>query len=123
MDTMQVLWNNEIELKDLTFAPDQPEWVKIDHSTELAAIVQAGCAASAHYCVFYNKATETMAEHGDEVMQYIEDQLGELPTPPQGESWSGMAVFYLSYAIELWASSHYEYIAELVAEYVEEGAA
>jgi hypothetical protein len=38
-------------------------------------------------------------------MQYIDDALGELPQPPRDTSWSGLAAFYLSTAVELWASS------------------
>lgn len=45
-----------------------------------------------------------MAKHGDDVLQFIEDRLGEIPQPDEGESWSGMACFYLSFAVELWAS-------------------
>ena len=34
----------------------------------------------------------------------LEDQLGELPSV-EGESWSGIAVLFLSTAVELWANS------------------
>jgi hypothetical protein len=54
--------------------------------------------------VTYHQARETMNEHGDDVLQYIQDSLDELPKPRDDESWSGIAVFYLSYAVELWAS-------------------
>ena len=40
-----------------------------------------------------------------DVLDYITDNMGELPAPRSDESWSGMAVFYLSVAVELWASA------------------
>lgn len=46
-----------------------------------------------------------MSEDGDEVLQFIEDQLGELPAHRSDISWAGLACFYLSTAVELWASS------------------
>lgn len=47
---------------------------------------------------------ETMNKHGDEVLQYIEDALGELPKV-DGLGWGQMACAYVSTAVELWASS------------------
>ena len=38
-----------------------------------------------------------------DVLQYIDDALGEVPAPKRGESWGGIAVHYLSTAVELWA--------------------
>ena len=87
---------------------EQPNWI-IEELTpyDLAAINQGGCASGAYMpAVTYSTALETMSEHGNDVLQYIEDAFGELPTVPQGESWSGIAVFYLSCAVELWASAH-----------------
>lgn len=55
--------------------------------------------------ITYSTARETMNEHGDDVLQYIEDYSDGLPAIPKGESWSGIACFFLSYAVELWASS------------------
>ncbi|HSH28630.1 MAG TPA: hypothetical protein VK971_01885 [Thiohalobacter sp.] len=46
-----------------------------------------------------------MGAHGDDVLQYLEDHHGELPRVPDGKSWSGIAVFYLSAAVEAWAAS------------------
>jgi hypothetical protein len=37
-------------------------------------------------------------------MEYIQDQLGELPEIPADTSWSGIACLYLSCAVELWAN-------------------
>ena len=56
-----------------------------------------------------------MHDMGDEVLDYLENTQGELPVPPQGCSWSGMAVFYLSCAVELWAAgAEYEALDTLL---------
>lgn len=81
---------------------DDTEWDK----GMLEDLCQGGCASGCYMpAVTYYQARETMNEHGDNVLQYIEDQYGELPKVPDGESWSGIAVFYLSVAVELWAHS------------------
>lgn len=84
-----------------------PAW--IDEGLEyydIEAIQQGGCASGSYMpAVEYYNASKIMAEHGDKVLDYIEENLGEMPSPPKGESWSGIAVFYLSYAVELWAAS------------------
>ena len=83
-----------------------PRW--IDQNITLAdidAIVQGGCDSGAYIpAVTYHLARDTMGEHGDDVLEYIESALGELPDM-KGESWSGIACKYLSTAVELWASS------------------
>jgi hypothetical protein len=104
---MADLWNTETPIIDC--APDVgvPDWIESDISpNDVAAIIQGGCASGAYMAaVTYHKALATMAEHGDDVLQYVEDALGELPKPPDSASWSGMACHYLSCAVELWASS------------------
>ena len=46
-----------------------------------------------------------MVEHGDDVLAYIEDCFGELPELPESMSYSQMACFYLSTAIECWCNT------------------
>lgn len=84
---------------------DVPDWIDDDITVgQCRDIVQGGCASGAYMpAVTYHEALKTMSEYGDDVLEYIEDQLGELPSPKQGESWSGMACHYLSIAVELWA--------------------
>jgi len=98
-------WNDEdpINRHDI----DVPRWIEQDISpSTVAAIVQGGCSSGAYMpAVTYRDAAETMARHGDDVLQYLQDNLGELPAFSSDESWSGMACFYLSCAVELWASS------------------
>lgn len=100
--TREDLWDHDDPAADLI---DVPAWVEqdIDGGT-LEAIVQGGCASGAYMpAVTYYDAQQTMAEHGDDVLQYLQDTLGELPKPSDDESWSGMAVHYLSCAVEVWA--------------------
>ena len=84
----------------------EPAWITSPLSPyDIAAINQGGCASGAYMdAVTYNKATEVMAEHGDDVLQFIEDHYGYLPEIPKGQSWSGIAVFYLSIAVDLHCS-------------------
>lgn len=98
------LWNHDVPAAN--FGIDVPDWIESDITcSDIAAIVQGGCASGAYMpAVTYYRAVQTMAEHGDEVLEFIESNLCELPTIPAGESWSGIAVFFLSYAVELWAS-------------------
>jgi hypothetical protein len=71
---------------------------------DIAAICQGGCASGAYMpAVTCWQALETMDSHGDEILDYIENALGEIPTPSPIQSWSGMACYYLSWAVELWA--------------------
>lgn len=72
---------------------------------DIESIQQGGCASGAYMpAVTYYIAKQTMNDYGDDVLQYIEDNIGELPKVPDGESWGGIAVFFLSYAVELWAN-------------------
>ena len=87
---------------------NQPTFITQDITPyDIAAINQGGCASGAYMpAVTYHLATETMAEHGNAVLDYIYETYGEVPAPPQNESWSGMAVFYLSTAVELFCSAN-----------------
>ncbi len=82
-----------------------PAWIEQDiDGNQIANIQQGGCESGAYMpAVTYYKALETMSEHGDEVLQHIQDCYGELPKPRDDESWAGMAVHYLSISVELWA--------------------
>lgn len=102
------LWNTETPINEIAGLDiDVPSWINQDISPyDVAAIVQGGCASGAYMpAVTYGAALATMGEHGDDVLQYIQDATGGLPQPSADESWSGMACFYLSCAVELWACS------------------
>ena len=101
------LWNIETPIKDIEGLDiDVPAWIHAHISPyDVAAICQGGCASGAYMpAVTYHKALATMQEHGDEVLQYIEDAIGELPSVT-GQGWAQMACTYLSTAVELWAFS------------------
>ena len=93
---------------------DVPAWIDQDiTATDVESIVQGGCESGAYMpAVTYHIANKTMSEHGDDVLEYIENVLGELPSIT-GESWSGIAVKFLSCAVELWASSALDEIEEM----------
>lgn len=95
---------------------DLPDWIEpqFDEPEDVRAVSHGGCNSGAYMpACTYHVALETMSNHGNDVLQYIEDQLGELPTVPHGESWSGLACFYLSCAVELWAHATVDLIDDL----------
>ena len=89
-----------------TFGVDVPPWIKQDiTAADLAAIMQGGCASGAYMpAVTYHQALETMNAHGDDVLDFVGDVLGELPDVSD-LPWSQMACAYVSAAVELWAPS------------------
>ena len=90
---------------------EQPPWI-IEHlnGNDIAAVNQGGCASGAYMpAVTYHQAITTMGEHGDDVLDYLQDFSSELPTPPQDICWSGLAVFYLSRAVELFCAIHSDF--------------
>ena len=119
MATISELYETETEteLSDLDITI--PSWIDQGLTTsDVAAICEGGCASGAYMpAVTYYDARQTMADYGDDVLDYIQNALGELPAPTNAESWSGIAVHYLSIAVELWAQSTAD---EIVLEAVEE---
>jgi len=99
-----ILWNYEESVTD--YGVDVPAWMDDVSPYDVAGILEGGCASGSYMpAVTYHIARDTMAEHGDDVLEYIESVYGELPAVPKGMSWSQMASFYLACAVELWASS------------------
>jgi hypothetical protein len=92
--TEQEIWDCEAPVAGLLDC-DVPAWIGQDISAaDIAAICQGGCASGAYMpAVTYYQAVKTMSEHGDDV----------LPAVPSDTSWSGLALFFLSCAVELWA--------------------
>ena len=108
------LWNYDLPIENTGI--EVPGWIEQDITgTTVAAIKQGGCSSGAYMpAVTYSQAIETMAEHGNDVLQYIEDHWGEIPQPPRGSSWSGIAVFYLSFAVESWAATIEDGVLDLL---------
>lgn len=101
---MNEIWNSDATVAE-TLGINVPYWLdqEIGVST-VASIVQSGCNSGAYMpAVTYYRALATMGNFGDDVIDYIQAQLGETPKPSAGESWGGMACHYLSLAVELWA--------------------
>ena len=110
------LWNYDQPLENLGIEP--PPWIdEFITGSDLAAILQGGCASGAYMpAVTYHAATGTMSLHGDSVLEFIDDHYGHPGFPTDAVSWSGLACHFLSIAVELWASS-----VELEAEEALEG--
>lgn len=100
----QEIWNCETPVSELLNIT-QPEWIAYELSAmDIASICNGGCASGSYMpAVTYSTALDTMRHYGDQVLDYIEDSLGGIPATGRGESWGGMAVRYLSTAVELWA--------------------
>ena len=84
------------------FGIEVPEWIESDISPyDVAAILRGGCSSGAYMpAVTYWQARETMDRYGDAIME-IFDESGM--DAPKGASWSGLAVFFVSLAVESWA--------------------
>jgi hypothetical protein len=99
------IWNTDTAISKIDGLDiDLPAWLESDISpADIAAILKGGCASGAYMpAVTYYTAAKTMAEHGDDVLEYIESNYGPLPDV-NGQAWSQMACTYLSCAVELWA--------------------
>lgn len=55
--------------------------------------------------VTYHEAKEFMAEWGDEVIEWLYESYGEALNVSKVESWSYLAVYFMSLAFETWAVS------------------
>ena len=108
------IWNTETTISELLDV-EVPQWLEQDIcAMTIAGVYQGGCASGSYMpAVTYYQALRTMSDHGDDVLQFILDELGELPKPRDDESWSGMACHYLSCAVELWASDIYSRLEQL----------
>jgi hypothetical protein len=107
--TNEQIWNCDTTVAGL-LGIIIPEWIdqNIDAST-IASIVEGGCSSGAYMpAVTHHMALRTMSDHGDDVLQYIDDAMGELPAYRNDTSWSVLACLYLSCAVEIWASDIYD---------------
>ena len=123
--TSDEIWNDEDPIADRFEGIEVPEWIDSDISpNDVAAIVQGGCESGAYTpAVTYHEAMETMNEHGDDVLQYLEDTLGEVPDFPKDIGWHAAACHFLSTAVETWASGAYSVLENWEPEEDEDEAA
>ena len=109
----KAMWNDEGPVAD---SMQVPVWIESDISwQQVCAIAHSGCASGAYMpAVTYHKARATMAEHGDDVLEFIEHCYGNLPKPAAGDSYS---VCYLSCAVDAWATGASEYYIEAFKQF------
>jgi hypothetical protein len=130
--TEQEVWNNDNPIKDRSDLEGLhaimqnhshewasrlgvvPEWIDQGITPcDVAAIVQSGCNSGAYMpAVTHYQAREVMNKHGYEVMTFLEDNTGEIPIPTEVQGWDHLAIFYLSYAVETWASLVHESLTQ-----------
>lgn len=117
------LWDDGRDLAD-DLDIELPAWIEacgISTPYNVAAIAQGGCASGACMpAVEYYRAAKIMAEHGDDVLDYIQDRHGELPAIRDDESWGGIAVHFLSYAVDTWAAIMADDLPDVVREHEED---
>ena len=108
MATLEQLWRRDYPVSQRDV--EVPRWIEPTITcADVAAICQGGCDSGAYMpAVTYHMAADTMRDHGDDVLQYLEDGFGELPKHHNDISWSAIACFYLSCAVELWAAGTLE---------------
>ena len=103
--TNEQIWNSEDTVASL-LGITIPAWIDQEiTAATVAAIYQGGCESGAYMpAVTYHAAWATMNHHGDAVVNYIDDALGERPAGPHDMSWDALCSFYVSTAVDLWAS-------------------
>ena len=94
---------------DATITDNLPDWWPSSELllSEISGIQQGGCAGYAYMpAVVYSEANDHMADWGNDILEYIEEQLGDLPSIPKGKTWCAIASFYLCVAVELYVSQY-----------------
>ena len=117
MNIQSTLYSEERPVSDFVAIP---EWIEQDLcTTQLAAILQGGCASGAYMpAVTYYDARKTMDRYGDDVLAFLQKYEYDYPeifALGPNQSWDGIAVHFLSAAVEFWAWS----VAETVVEAME----
>lgn len=100
-----------------------PAWIEQDITFgQVESIIEGGCDSGAYMpAVTYYDARQTMAEHGDDVMDFISETGIEICVTDK--SWSQVCCYLLSSAVELWAMQAADKIEEIEAEEEEESEA
>ena len=131
MEAYERLW--EHPERELPEEIRVPSWARDEEGRrpsthDVAAILQGGCASGAWMpAVTYWQALETMRREGDSVLDAIEEAgIDPVALLNGDKGWAAWACALVSTAVELWASSIGEELADLLdeaAEDDEEGAA
>jgi len=99
VSTNSCIYDSELDLCEL------PSWWPDDNLTlaDIEGIQRTRRAGQAYMsAVCYASALSHMDCCGDDVMKFIEDMLGGIPILQKTISCSGLAVYYLSLAIDLY---------------------
>lgn len=99
------MWNNENPVSEYV---EVPRWIDQDITVSDVAAREYACASGAYMpSVEYATALNIMNEHGDEIMDFLDETIGSgeiLQGAVQEDvSWAGLAVRFVSAAVELWA--------------------
>lgn len=85
-----------------------PDWVEQDITLDTCkSIAEYGCVGDQYGPGFLDyEAIQVMNRHGSKVFEYIEETLGKMPelSDDNFRSWGSLACYYVSTAVELWAS-------------------
>lgn len=111
-----LLWNTDQLVTD--FGIDVPAWIEQDIScTDVAAIIQGGCKSGAYMpAVSYGPASDTMSEHGDDVVEYVDGYGLEFTLDTGSETFSQFCCKVLSAAVELWVQQIESDLIEAIEE-------
>lgn len=91
-----------------------PEWIMPVDSETIREIAVYGCASGCYMpAVTYSTAKQTMQEHGESVVTYLEDTGYSFTFDPTEHSWAGFCCDVLSAAVEHWAYLTLQLIEEL----------
>tara|TARA_Y100000310_G_scaffold30979_1_gene29396 strand:- start:5156 stop:5527 length:372 start_codon:yes stop_codon:yes gene_type:complete len=118
-----LLWNCEQLVTD--FDIDVPQWVEQDIAVyDVASILQGGCASGAYMpAVTYVTAQRIMAEHGDDVVEYLDQAChGEYVLDVEKDTFCSFCVKVLSAAVDQWAVSVSDQLESAVEESQEDAA-
>lgn len=100
---------------------EQPEFISKVQSLDLydiKAIIQGGCESGAYMpAVTYYTALETMNKYSKAVEQELEasgiGEFGDTPVLDSENTWSSLAVYYVSLAVELWCGQFVDYLEDV----------
>ena len=103
---------------------DFPLWIDADHfdtMEDLRSVFEYGCSSGVYMpAVEYRTAMATMAEHGQDITDFLSDMYGD--DMPEGApmDWARLCVDLLSMAVEAWCGQQYNSLQEELEYMLEE---